>query len=120
MEHTGQYDLFGNPSPNRTEQAEVRRDTALANHERPATAAWRAQALDVVRAYLVDHEELFPPDLWDLLPEPPTDRRVLGAVIQKATRLGWMADSGTFRRSPSSNMSPKAVYRSKLYRRSAA
>lgn len=99
--------------------AERRKERALRAAERPQLDGWRNDARAFLRSYLVNHAELFPPDLpaAGLPPMPEgASAKAVGAVIVYAIRNGWMEQSGEYRRSPSSNMSPKPVYRSLIYR----
>ena len=83
------------------------------------------QVREVLRKYLEDHPTLFVEDLWDYVDEPPSPRAV-GAIIQGAARDGWIAhirvpeygkDAIVSRPSTRSNLAPKPVWRSLLYRR---
>lgn len=93
-------------------RATAERDAAMAQVEGNAPPEWVDEALDFVRHYLEQHDELFVDDLWTAgLPRPPQPR-ALGPVIKRAAANGWMTKSGEHRPSVSSHMIPKPVWRS--------
>ena len=104
---------------------------AQAGIERSATTAgqqWHNDAVDALANYLDHHQTMFVDDLWPHLPTQPDGKqsgRALGAVIRHAARQGWItkqhATNGqpqdiVCRPSTRSNLSPKPVWLSTLYR----
>ena len=107
--------------PTLFDQAAGRRDTGMEHARAHAGPDWAQAALRLARAYCEQHAYVFVDDLWAWGLEHGESDRALGAVIQLAARLGWIAkiparqvhpDAYVSRPSVRSNLSPKPVWRS--------
>lgn len=96
------------------EEALRERDDGIARAD--ADETWSVRALILLERYLQGHGEMFVDDLWEAYEhaglEAPREGRALGAVFQRAVRLGLMVKSGRSRASVRSHMSDKPIWRS--------
>lgn len=95
--------------------AAQRRDEGMTRAERNADEAWKSLAWEWINRYLRSHATLFCDDLWASGLPRPRNARALGPIISRAVRENLMVESGNFRRSVASNLSPKPVWRSLIY-----
>ena len=101
----------------RIKRAKARRDEGIARAEAGADDEWKVVALETLHEYLQSHRTFFCDDLWleTKLPRP-REARALGPVILNAARRGWMVKSEDYRPSTASNMTPKPVWISRIFR----
>ena len=84
-----------------------------------AGETWKEYALGFLHDYLCGNQGLFVDDLWDSGLREPSSPRALGAVIQEASRRGWIEEIQTpegvaARPSRRSNMQLKRVWRARI------
>lgn len=101
--------------------ASRRRADGMRRVEEHADAEWIESARRLLREYLETHAECHVDAWWAWATErgleQPREARALGTVFGGASRAGWMSQSGRFKPSVRSNGSGKAVWLSRLYRR---
>ena len=95
--------------------ANARQADGLSRAVEHSGAEWQDYATAFVRVYLLHHRELFVDDVWLAGLERPASPRAFGQVMKHALRHEWIAHSGSWRRSASSNNTMKPVYRSRIY-----
>ena len=100
-----------------------RRDDGIARAEAHAAPPFIEVALELLREYAETHRRVFCDDVrdWagDRFPETH-DLRALGAVYKRAARQGVIVRSRDYRPSKYSNLSPKPVWDSLVYKGKAA
>lgn len=105
--------------------AAAARDIGMERAAVHAGESWQQECLVIARDYCERHEYVFVDDLWAWGLETGESDRALGAVIQLAARLGWIEkipmrsvhpEAYVSRPSVRSNLSPKPVWRSLIYR----
>lgn len=102
--------------PITVEEARAKRDDGIRRADDNADEDWKEHAFLFLETYCREHETVFCDDLWAAGLEPPREGRALGAVMQRAARAGLMRRSGTYRKSVRSNMTPKPVWLSLVWR----
>jgi hypothetical protein len=98
------------------DEARAARRSALSRVESHADREWLDAAFAALRGYLERNETFHCDDFWTLGIERPHESRALGAVIVRAARAGLMSKTGEYRLSVSSNLSPKPLWKSLVYR----
>ena len=100
------------------EQADARRESGMqssAAHANRVEPGWTEIAYAALLAYVarVDRPYHFTIDRARaaLTVPPPPDLRAWGQVTQRAIKAGVIVPTGQFERAPSSNLSPKPLYR---------
>lgn len=118
-------DLFTIQKARLLAEAEAAAERGIRRSAEHSGDEWAGRALEFLRTYLLEHEEMFVDDLWDAGLEEPESLRALGAVIKKAADEGWMqriraGEDYRARPSKRSNMQLKPVWRSLIYRKPTA
>lgn len=102
------------------QDAEVRAETGMqraAQHAENDDPGWCARALQALRQFAVDEgEALFTIEtarsaLWSRGLKGPPELRAWGAVTRAASKAGYIAMTDRMERCPSSNGSPKPLWR---------
>lgn len=93
----------------------AQRDEAIDQVDRNADAAWKDQALAVIRRVCEDRVDWHSDVLWEYGLEEPREARALGPVLLKAARLGYCRKTDRTRPSVRSHGSGKAIWTSLLY-----
>jgi hypothetical protein len=96
-------------------EAHSARRSALSRVESHADREWLDRAFAALRGYLERNQTFFCDQMWGLI-EKPREARALGPVMVRAAKAGLMSKTGEYRLSVSSNLSPKPLWRSLVYR----
>jgi hypothetical protein len=99
-----------------------RRDLGMARAEAGAGETWLQTAEQFFYDYLRRNEIYFCDDIWAAgLPLLDGRRpKALGPLTLRLAKRGWMQQTGEARKSATSNMSLKPVWRSLIFERNAA
>ncbi len=100
--------------------ARARRDDGIARAEAGALRSWSDEAYAALERYLRTHETMHCDEFARVLPSVPANLKAIGPLFLKAARAGLMSKSETYRPSVHSNMAPKVVWLSRVFRRDAA
>lgn len=103
-------DLFGAAE-------DAARDAAIMQADRHADPAWKAAALDAVKAVAAARPTFVSDDVWATGLPKPREPRALGAIIQRAHLLGYCVPTGQFRGSlqEGRHRGPVRVWQSRIY-----
>jgi hypothetical protein len=107
-----QPSLFDQPT------ADAARDEAIARVDAHASPNWKAEALEAVRSLCERQPEFIADDVWETGLPRPAEGRALGAVMMRATRLGFCVGTNEFRKSAQvqCHSNYRRVWRSLLFR----
>jgi hypothetical protein len=103
----------------------TRQEIGIARSAAAAGDDWKREAVTVLRRYCRNNEYVFVDDLWEYGIESGLSDRAMGNVMQTARRYGWIAKiplrkygEGAYVSRPSvrSNLSPKPVWRSMIWK----
>ncbi len=101
-------------------QARAERDEALAAVEDAADDGWKSRAWAWLLEYLKRNELFFPDDCWAAGLEPPKERRVLGALVLRASKEGLIVKTDVRRQRTLGHAAEAVVWRSTLWQGAAA
>ena len=102
--------------------AEQARDEAIARVDANADAGWKAEALRMILVVGRQKRTFIADDVWDAGLERPDEGRALGAILQRAHRLGYIEPTGEYRPSNQRqcHSNRRSVWRSLVYLAEAA
>ena len=99
------------------EAAEANRDAGMQLALDNAGDDWAARALAAVREYLENNKTLHADDFWAAgIVDEPANKKAIGPIFRKAAGEKWMRQTGDYKKSTSSNMLPKPVWQSLIYK----
>ena len=96
-------------------KARRERDRALRLVEEHADPDWKDEALEAVRRTAQRMPHFHVDSVWEAGLSGTVENRALGAVLQRAARLGWIERTNEVRPSVRSHLSPKPLWRSLIY-----
>ena len=96
-------------------EARARRDSGIAKAEASA-GTWMDEAWAFLLEYARTHETVFCDELWQAGLPPTTQPKALGALFRRASGKAKVLEHAGYRPSVRSNMSPKPLWRSLLWR----
>jgi hypothetical protein len=110
-------DLFATDSTGAAtvREAQRARDAGIAQAEATAGETWAREADAALREFLETHG-LMHVDAFHTYTDAKFVRKAFGPVVLRAVKAGWMVGTDEYRPSTFSNLAPKRVWSSRLFK----